>query len=666
MTKTILLALLLSGVMIGSATPAGAQSTPADSLLPSLEDLMDVHVTSVARRSQRAEDAPAAIYVITRHDIRQSGLTLLPEILRLAPGVQVARLGASQWAVSIRGFNFQYSNKLLVLIDGRSVYTRGFSGVFWDMQDLMVQDIDRIEIIRGPGGAMWGANAVNGVINIVTRPASDTQGVVAEVAAGTFEHERTSVRYGGTRGNTAYRVFSQWSGFGGTKQVESTVPSDRWHSMMGGARVDWSRGTDALLVQGLVTTARTRPGVKLLTSLDPAALPFRDGVSRGESGSVQGRWTRTSAAGTVLQIQGFHSTFSRDETVITALDHTNDIDVQYETAVGSRQGVIFGGGFRQADISTDSTLTLQMGTSRLRTFNLFLQDEIAAVSDVSLTLGAKVEHDTFAGWGLMPSARVLWTVSPAQRLWAAASRTRRTPAMGDRELRLNAEVLPGPGLPIVVAFVANPDSASEQFTQLEGGYRIRLASKASVEATVFTGAYDGLPTLEPFEPSLEMTPAPMHLLAGATVSNLLRAWASGIEVNGQWQPLPQWQLDGSYTRLHLTGETDPASQDTNAANTDGSAPGHQWQVRSTFSVRPGVHVGAWVSRVGRLRVFNIPAYTRLDARAEFRLSSRLTAAAVAQNLLTAHHGEFFGQPPGPSLATPGVPRSLRVELRWTN
>jgi iron complex outermembrane receptor protein len=487
---------------------------------------------------------------------------------------------------------------------------------------------------------------------------------MVEAAAGTFDRGRVGVRYGGTRGNTAYRAFSQWSGYDETKPVDPSASSDRWHSMTGGARVDWSRGTDALLVQGHVTTDRTRPGVRELTSLDPGVLPSTDGVSHSDGGSVLGRWTRTTAAGAVFQIQGFHSTTRRNETIIQALDQTNDIDLQYETALGSRHGVVFGGGYRQADISTDSTLTLQMGSARLRTINLFFQDEIAPRSDVDLTLGARVEHDTFGGWGVMPSARVLWTMSPDQRMWAAVSRTRRTPAIADRHLRLNADVIPGPGLPVVIAFVGDPTAAAERFTQLESGYRIRLAGNASVEATVFTGVYDGLPTHEPLEPTVELAPAPAHLLAGVSLSSLLRARASGIEVNGHWQPTPRWQLDASYTRLHLTAEADPASRDASASDTDGSAPGQQWQLRSAFSVRPGVQIGAWMSHSGRLRVWNIPAYTRLDARAEFRLNARLTASAVAQNLLDGHHSEFFGLAPAPPVASPGLPRSARIELQW--
>jgi outer membrane receptor protein involved in Fe transport len=225
--------------------------------------------------------------------------------------------------------------------------------------------------------------------------------------------------------------------------------------------------------------------------------------------------------------------------------------------------------------------------------------------------------------------------------------------------------MPGPGLPIVVAYVGDPDVISERFTQVEGGYRIRIAQDAHVEATVFTGGYDHLPTHEPLEPAIEMEPAPVHLLAGVSLANLLHARASGVELNGQWQPVPWWQLNASYTRLHLTADVDPSSRDAAAADTDGSAPGQQWQLRSTFSLRSAVQIGAWLSHVGRLRVWNVPAYTRLDARAEFRLNPRLTVAAVAQNLLDGHHPEFFEVPPGPNLPSRGVPRTARVELRWT-
>src|SRR5688572_18292657 len=272
--------LLLAGVVFAaSPVVARAQIAEPDLANATLEELMDIRVTSAARKSQRAEDVPAAMYVITGRDIRQSGLTTLPEILRLAPGVQVAQVSASKWAVSIRGFNSPYSNKLLVLIDGRSVYSRTFSGVFWDLNDVMVTDIDRIEVIRGPGGVAWGANAVNGVISIITRPATEQQGLDVRVSAGTFARAGMGIRYGGTFGNAAYRVFTQFSDHADSWGEEQRPLTDNWHSAMSGARIDWSRGGHAFLAQSHFATNRTRAGWMALPSLTPGVAPTTDGIS---------------------------------------------------------------------------------------------------------------------------------------------------------------------------------------------------------------------------------------------------------------------------------------------------------------------------------------------------------------------------------------------------
>jgi iron complex outermembrane receptor protein len=454
-------------------------------------------------------------------------------------------------------------------------------------------------------------------------------------------------------------VFSQWSGHsdGGTAEV---VPfADNWHSLTNGLRTDWSRGADAVVVQGHFTTNTTRPGWLVLPAIDPGQAKTTDGISQGNEASVLGRWTRTRADGTVLQVQAYHTRVDRDETILHFREHTSDIELQYETRLASRHGVVLGGGFRHVDISADDTLTAQMGAHQLETMNLFVQDEIAIRRDLALTLGVKLEYDTFAPLDVLPTARVIWEASPRQRVWAAASRALRTPSLTDRDFRVNLDVLPGPGLPIVVAFFGSPEYRSEELVQTEAGYRVRIGSAAALDVTAFRGSYDGLSTVEPLPPVIETTPAPVHLLAGAAFANLRTARASGVELNAHWMPLPRWQIEASYSFLHLTAEVDPASLDTGV--TDGNSAAHQWDLRSTVTVRPGVQAGASVSRVGRLNRLLVPAYTRLDARLEWRLNSRLTAAAVGQNLMTGSHQEFAS----PLLfLTSGIPRSARLDLRW--
>jgi iron complex outermembrane receptor protein len=652
----------LSSLVLTLAVPlqAASQTAPIDLGLASLEELMNIRVTSVARKSQRAEDVAAAIYVITGDDILRSGLRTLPEILRLAPGVQVAQVGASGWAVSIRGFNQEYSNKLLVLVDGRSVYTRVFSGVIWHLQDMPVTDIDRIEVIRGPGGSVWGANAVNGVINIITRPASQTPGLAVDLGAGTLDRGHVGVRYGGTIGRASYRAYSQWSTYSGLTDVDPTWSTDPWRSVTGGARIDWSRGQDAFVVNGHVTTNRTRPALVELTSFDPAVPPSTDGRATGDDLGLLGRWTRTSSTGTVLQVQAFHSRMRRNETNFRTSDQTTDIDAQYETRLAGRHGIVFGGGHRVVDVDTAKTFTMQLGSARLQTTNLFVQDEIALHRDLALTVGSRLEHDTFGAWGLMPSARALWNVSAGQRLWVAVSRTRRTPSVAERDLRINLSVSPGPVLPVVLAIIGNPSHRSERLLQIESGYRFRIGTNAALDATVFTGSYDRLTNQEPLIPIVEATPPPQHVVAGIQLANLLNARATGVEVNTQWHPTPQWQLDASYSHLRITSDLDSTSTDPISPNDNGDAPRHQWQVRSTVSLHPGLQLGGSLWHVGQLPQLAVPAYTRLDLRGEIRITTALTLAVMGQNLLDRSHIEFAQ----PFFHTPSVPRSARVELRW--
>jgi iron complex outermembrane receptor protein len=658
--KTVHSVLLALVAFAASTVAVRAQGAAPDLANATLEELMDIQVTSAARKGQRAEDVPAAMYVITGRDIRQSGLMTLPEILRLAPGVQVAQVSAGKWAVSIRGFNSPFSNKLLVLIDGRSVYSRAFSGVFWDLNEVMVSDIDRIEIIRGPGGVAWGANAVNGVISIITRPATAQQGLDLRVGVGTFARAGLGMRYGGTFGNVAYRVFSQASDHADSWPDEGTL-SDNWHSWITGARVDWSRGANAFLGQGHFASNRTRAGWVALPSLAPGAAPATDGVSRADEVSVLGRWTHTWKNSSEFQLQMYHTTMRRDEPIIRFTESSSDVDAQYEARIGSRHGLMIGGGYRHVDLSVDNTFTVQMSANRIETFNTFLQDEIAVRPGVALTLGSKLEYDTFGGWALLPSARVIWAASPGQRLWAAASRTHRTPSNADRTVQLNVGVQPGQVLPILLATKGNPDFLSERLVQLEAGHRIRLGTTAAIETTVFSGSYDDLSTSEPFEPTVELTPAPPHVIAGAMLQNLLSARISGVELNARWNPLPRWEVETSYSRLHLAANPDSGSLDAMAADTDGSAPENQWHARTVFTLRPGVELGTSLWRVGRLRQLAVPAYTRVDVKAEFRLNSRLTAAVAGQNLSNGHHEEFASDA---IFLLSRIPRSVRLDLRW--
>ncbi|MEP6917833.1 MAG: TonB-dependent receptor [Acidobacteriota bacterium] len=662
--------LLGLAMLAGTARASIAQGKPAapDLMTASLEELMNIEITSASRKEQRAAEVAGAIYVITHDDIRRSGMTSIPELLRLVPGVQVAQINASKWAVSIRGFNGLYSNKLLVLIDGRSLYNRLFSGVLWDEQDLMLEDVDRIEIIRGPGAAVWGANAVNGVINILTRSASETKGVLARVGGGTFDGAQAAVRYGGAFGGLHYRVFSQWSDHGGSLSASHIRANDDWRAASAGFRGDWTRGADSVMFEGDATNGRTTALWLGLGSSPAANRPGGlDEASDMNGGTGLVRWTRVRPTGASLQVQAFVDGAHRDEPVGLYRRLTSDLDVQYHTAAGRRHDVVAGAGYRLMDerFAGLAGYSLTPERSHDKLFNVFAQDEIAlADKRVHVTLGAKVEHDGLAGWGLQPTARIIWAVVPErQHLWAAASRALKTPALEDRGVRVDYPAVTNAGpLPILVTILGNPELRTEQFRDTEIGYRIAVATSATIAVTAFAGHYDDLRTSEPQAPSVVLRSDGLAVFAPVRFDNLLSADTRGLEAFVHWIPRGTWRVDAGYTGFHLTPHLDPGSQDPSAARYDGDAPSHQWQLHSGYSIARRIELDAALFRVGRLQSLGVTAYTRADARLEWKLASTLSLVAAGQNLFNRAHGEFTGA--DASLVSTQVPRTVRVQLAW--
>ncbi len=654
---------VLAGLLV--APRPGVAQVP-NLIETSIEDLMKIEVTSASRKEQHAEDVAAALFVITQDDIRRSGMTTIPDLLGLAPGVQVAQINSSNWAVSIRGFNGQFSNKLLVLVDGRSVYKRNFSGVFWDAEDLVIDDIDHIEVIRGPGGAVWGANAVNGVINIVTKTAGDTQGALIRVGGGTLDPMRATARYGGSFGNAAYRVYSQWSDRGDTRLASGMAARDNWNAFTTGARVDWTRGTDEWTVDGSAGAGDGHPRWNFIESPTPGVAPATDNPASFRQGSVLARWTRRGDNGAALQVQSVVAISRRADSVtdhVTDNENTFDTQLQYHTPVGARHDVVAGGGYRFIDSTTTShsfAIALTPPDSRNAIVNLFAQDEIALAGRLHVTLGSKLERDTVSGWNVQPTARLMWQPAPHQHVWFAASRALRTPSNTDLALRINIAVIPGPGAPIVLAVLGNPNYQAEVFQDAEAGYRLELASTLSIDVTAFRGHYTALPTNEPLAPVFEAAPGPPHLVVATQFDNLLQADTAGLEVAARFAPVPAWRLDASYSHFRLTPHPDPSSRDTAAATFGGTAPAHQWQLHSAATLGPRTEIDAALFRTGALRTLDVPAYTRADVRVEVKLTGQFSAVATARNLLDPSHAEYVTG----SVTSTQVPRSASIDLVW--
>jgi iron complex outermembrane receptor protein len=648
---------------------ASAQGRTAPDLTrATIEDLMNITITSASRKEERAAGVAAAVYVITQDDIRRSGMTTLPDLLRLAPGVQVAQINANKWAVSVRGFNGLYSNKLLVLIDGRSIYNHLFSGVLWDTEDLVIESIERIEVIRGPGAAVWGANAVNGVINILTKRAADTKGLLVRAGGGTFDPGQAVVRYGGSFGSMDYRVYTQWTDHGDSRLASGVSADDHWRRATAGFRGDWTSGPRAFGLQASVTRARSNG---LWLNFDPAPVVNRSAVVQTPSlmngGALLGRWTLTRAGGASLQVQSTFDLAHRDEPVGDYHRRTADVELQYHTAVGSRQDLVVGAGYRlmHEQFAGRNGYTLTPETSDDDRVNVFAQDEIAFAHDrLHLALGAKVERDPLAGWGVQPTARITWAVVPKRQvLWAATSRALRTPSLTDRGIRVEYPPSAGAGpLPVRITASGSPDVRSDVLSDVETGYRLDVRSAATVAVTAFYGRYEHLRTNEPLSRTLMVGPGGPHVFVPVRFGSLLDGDTAGLEIDGHWSPAPRWRLDASYSGYRFTPRLDPASADPNAARYDGDASRHQWQLHSGVSLGRRAEVDLALFRVGPLEGLAVPGYTRADARLELPLTRHLTVSFVGQNLVDPAHAEFDGA--NGTVVRTLVPRSAGVQLAW--
>ncbi len=655
----ITLCLTLSGVV-----PAYAQSPARDLSTMSIEDLLSVEVVSASRKEQRLADVPAAVFVLTHDDIRRSGMTSVPELLRLVPGVDVAQLNANKWAVSVRGFNALYANKLLVLVDGRSIYNHLFSGVFWDTLDMPVDDIDRIEVVRGPGGAVWGANAINGVINIVTKTAADTQGAAVAIGDGTFDGERGGIRYGGTTKEGAYRVFGQWSRHQPSLAMGGGAADDPSHSTTGGFRLDGSKPAGMYTLEGGVTDNHASSLWTLATSPDPAIQQGETSVSsHNVDVNLLGRWTSIHARGATWQTQAFVDMTRRTDSNVATGRNAIDFDTQYHTKAGNHD-VVTGAGYRMTtEWATQQAFGFSLDPARQteQLVNVFAQDEIALGQRVRATVGAKVEYSNEVGVGVQPTARVLWMPAAKQRVWASISRASRTPSLVERSGVINLTPTIVNGMPMVIRYLGNPDVQVETLTTSEAGYRFEASQSLSMDVTAYYGRYDHLGSDEPFTPFVEMTQSSPRIVAGVQFANLFGAHTSGVEVAAHWTPAAQWRLDGSYTGFHATPVVNPASSDPTSAAWRGSAPGHQWQIHSSWAISPRAEVDALLLHVGPMSDSTTPAYTRADAKLSLTLTPRLVLDFIGQNLLAPSHVEMSS---ASFMETTRIPRAANARLTW--
>lgn len=635
-----------------------------------IETLMqlEVVVSSPAKRRQQLADVASAVFVINEEDIKSSGATSVPELLRMVPGIHVARINTHTWAVSARGFNDRYSNKLLVLIDGRTVYSPLFSGVDWDERDVMLEDLERIEVIRGPGGTIWGSNAVNGVINITTKQASDTQGTLLTGGIGDQEQLFGSGRYGGKLGDNAfYRLYMKGFSRDTMEDGDGFDPSEDWEQLQGGGRLDWQSGDDILTVQGDIydgTTAKSftvrtndpTPGLIFSGASSASFAPYVD--TRKFSGDINGgnivaRWERTFSEKSALRLQfyydhayrNFHNYFkqSRD---------SYDIDFQHYFSPLPNHLITWGGGYRLTDDDTEGRpgeVEYDPEGRTLHTWNAFIQEEFTVIDDVlTLTVGSKFEHHYFTGLEIQPSARFLWKPQPKHSIWGAVSRTTRTPARFERDGRWDIlQANTGPPL-LATSLTGNNDYDSEELIAFELGYRTSLLNQVSLDINGFYNIYDKLRSFSPGAAFLEAEPAPAHTVIPLNIGNQAQAQSYGIELAANWTVTDYWDLKLGYTYFKI--DFDTPDNIIILDSLELNPPNHLLSLRSLMNIRPDLDLDLWFRYSDMLGPSDvIDSFITLDAHLAWQATKNLELSLVGQNLLedTRPEGllQFSNSPP---------------------
>jgi iron complex outermembrane receptor protein len=627
----------------------------------SVDQLTDVEVTLVSRAEERLGGAPAAVTVVTNEEIRRSGATSVPEALRLVPGIHVARQTSNTWAISSRGFSSVSSEKLLVLSDTRSIYTPLFSGVFWDVQDYLLQDIDRIEVVRGPGATLWGSNAVNGVINITTKSAKDTQGLYSEASVGSENRTSAAARYGGRFGDRGYyRVFGSFVDRD-TSFIAPGPTSDDWRLGHLGARTDWeSLNGSSLTIQGDLyhgSIGRLSPSVSVAGRPGPSGSLDVDVTG----GNVLGRYRRRTSKASEIELRVYYDQTHRDDPSFLDDLHTVDADFQQRVSIGARQEVTWGVSDRlMANRNRGKVIfALEPPSSRDNLVSGFAQDQLTLRKSLRLTAGTKLEHNDFSGFEIQPSARVAWDVSPPQTVWVAVSRAVRVPTRLERDIAI--DVTNPAGNP-VVRLLGNGEFESEKLLAYEVGYRRQVLRPVFIDVAAFHNRYDGLASLEREAPFVDPT--------GRTVipirnRNLTDGHSTGVEVLGTVMARQNWRVNASYAYLDLT--LDPHGQDLNRGRFfDGATPQHQFGLRSFVDLPASFQLDGQLRSLSAVRRLpplvsgtGIDGYTELDLRLAWRGWQQMELSIVGQNLLRPHHAEF-----GPPGQRGEVERGMYAKVAW--
>jgi iron complex outermembrane receptor protein len=662
----VFLLILTSGLTgKGWADPAPASHGGEPLKQLSLAQLGDVEVTTVSKEPEEVWKTPAAVFVITQDDIRKSGATSIPDVLRLVPGVEVAQVDGDHWAIGIRGFGAALASKLLVLIDGRSVYTPLFAGVYWQVQATPLEDVERIEVIRGPGGTIWGANAVDGVINIITRSAKDTQGSMLSLGGGNVDQGTGTFRYGGGNGRGFnYRIY----GMGFTRGPEFHSDGrnfDDWRMGQTGFRTDWDKGTrDTFTFQGDVYHEIAGETTTYALYSPPSQVTV-DANAELTGGNLLARWKRVVNNRSDFQVQAYFDRTNHFEPEFGETRDTFDIDFLHHLVLPNQQNFLWGLGARVSPsnlIQTVPTIDFEPHQLIDQVYSGFLQDEISFFSrKLSLTVGSKFEHNNYNGFQVQPSARLLWNRTPHQSFWASVTRAVRAPSRIDDDVQLTDFATTTP-LPIYLRVYGNRQFRSEELIAYETGFRTLVTSHFYLDLAVFYNDYRDLYSWQVGAPFIENSPPPEHAIIPLLTSNGIRGTAKGFEFSPDWKPVSWWELKPSYSHLEMNMRDGPGSNDpTSAPSYEGSSPKHQVVMQSFVKLPKKLEFDQTYRYVSALSSQLVKSYSTGDAHFAWQATSQFEFSVVGRNLLQPQHSEFGGDPG----ALVGIRRSVYAKITWS-
>ena len=606
-----------------------APSKAEDEFQEELQWLSEENVVFTAsRHEQKVSETASAVYIITQEDIRRSGANCIPELLRMAPGVNVARIDANKWAISMRGFNNRYANQLLVLIDGRSVYTPLFAGTYWDVQDTLLEDIERIEVIRGPGGALWGANAVNGIINIITKHAKNTQGGLVTGGTGSEERGMGGIRYGNKIGDNAYfRVYSKYYNHDDFTRQSGGSAHDSWESERGGFRFDWdSSPKDSLTFQG-----------DLYSNDEGETNSYGKSHDLDASGSnVRTCWKRVFSDVSDVTVQMYYDQTHRKTSSLEELRDTFDADAQHRYKLDTWNEFTWGLGYRLTQDDIDDTPSLSFDPLKRgdNVFSIFMQDEMSFLEDtVKVTIGNKVEHNDYTGFEVQPSIRALWSLADNQALWAAVSRAVRTPSRFESDVVIDASPY--------YYFTGNNSLRSEDLLAYEIGYRIQPTKRLSFDIATFYNVYDGI----------------INDVRDETFENVYDGETYGIENTVNWAAFDRWKLAGGYTYFH---ENIFSSSKSSFLADD---PHNQFNIRSLLNLPYRMELDTALFYVDGFSIDEeqeVSEYFRFDVRIGWHITKNVEASLVGTNLLDNEHLEFSNR----NVAPTEIERAIYAKFTW--